>query len=161
LPVGRYCSISWNVRVMGPHHGYHLVSNAAMMYHRGTPFKQAFDDFGVDWKFRKNPQKGLPSIGHDVWIGQDVLIARGISIGHGAVLAAGSGVTKDVPPYAIVGGVPARLIKWRFPEDLIARFLEVCWWDHPLPLLNSLRLDQPERFVEEMMEFKASPEAKP
>jgi acetyltransferase-like isoleucine patch superfamily enzyme len=154
--VGRYCSISWNVRVMGPHHGHHLVSNSEIMYRRETSFMPDIQKYRGDWQFRANPQKRAPVIGHDVWIGQDVLLARGITIGHGAVVGGGSVVTKDVPPYAIVGGAPARFIKWRFPERLLADFVELAWWDYPLPALNDMPLDDPERFIDAMREAIAA-----
>jgi acetyltransferase-like isoleucine patch superfamily enzyme len=68
-------------------------------------------------------------IGSDVWIGQGARLMQGIRIGHGAVVAAGSVVTKDVPPYAIVGGVPARTLRQRFSEAVIQRLLEISWWE--------------------------------
>jgi hypothetical protein len=82
--------------------------------------------------FRVNPfqeEKTPPTIDHDVWIGENATMKAGIHVGIGAVLAAESVVTKNVPPYAIVGGVPARLIRYRFPESWIARLLESKWWD--------------------------------
>lgn len=150
VKLGRYCSISWNVRIMGPHHGHHLVSSSEIMYRQDTSFGPAIQALNANWRFRDNPQKPMPAIGHDVWIGQDVLLARGITLGHGSVVGAGSVVTKDVPAYAIVGGAPAKFIKWRFPERLIPDFLAAQWWDYALPQLNHLTLDDPERFLGEM-----------
>ena len=114
MEIGRYSSVSWDVRIMGPHHAYQWVTSSEIMYRRDTPLAHAFEYYGVDWEFRDNPQKPLPTIGNDVWIGQQVTLARGIKLGDGCVIAAGAVVTKDVPPYAVVGGVPARIIKWRF-----------------------------------------------
>ena len=71
-------------------------------------------------------------IGHDVWIGANALILPEVTIGDGAVIAAGAVVTRDVPPYAIVGGVPARVIRYRFSPEMIDAFLEIKWWDWPL-----------------------------
>ena len=76
-------------------------------------------------------------IGNDVWIGRRSIILSGITIGDGAVIAAGSVVTKDVPAYAVVGGNPARIIKNRFDDDTIAGLLEIQWWDWPMEKLKS------------------------
>ena len=154
--MGRYCSISWNVRVMGPNHDHSLVSTSEIMYRKETAFAPALQAYGTGWIFQPELVKPMPIIGNDVWIGQDVLLARGITIGDGAVVAAGAVVVKDVPPYAIVGGVPARVLKWRFPEPLIEQMLELRWWDYPLPLLNHLSMADPARFVAEMKDYVAS-----
>jgi acetyltransferase-like isoleucine patch superfamily enzyme len=71
-------------------------------------------------------------VGHDVWICHNATIMSGVTIGHGAIVAAESVVTRDVPPYAIVGGNPARLIRMRYPDEVIARLLQIAWWDWPL-----------------------------
>ena len=70
-------------------------------------------------------------IGNDVWIGADVLILQGVKIGDGAIVAAGAVVTKDVPPYAIVGGTPAKIIRYRFTEDQVTQLMEHPWWERP------------------------------
>ncbi|AWN51770.1 hypothetical protein DK412_08785 [Methylobacterium sp. 17Sr1-1] len=75
----------------------------------------------------QSPQKQMPVIGNDVWIGAGVMMMPGITIGDGAVVAAGSVVTKDVPPYSIVGGSPAKLIKRRFSDEIYERMLSVAW----------------------------------
>ena len=74
-------------------------------------------------------KKFINEIGNDVWIGQNVLLINGVKIGDGAIIAAGAVVTKDVPPYAIVGGVPAKIIRYRFDEDTISKLLEMQWWN--------------------------------
>jgi hypothetical protein len=75
------------------------------------------------------------TIGHDVWIGHGVIVLPGVTIGDGAVLAAGAVVTKDVAPYAIVGGVPARLIRERFLQPIAERLRRIAWWDWPFDLI--------------------------
>jgi hypothetical protein len=81
-------------------------------------------------------------IGNDVWIGQDVSILRGLTIGDGAVIAASAVVTKDVPPFAIVGGNPARFIRWRFQPDIIEALTELRWWRYDWPTFNHIDLSQ-------------------
>lgn len=75
------------------------------------------------------PNRGDTVIGNDVWIGYGAVIMPGIHVGDGAIIATASVVTKDVPPYAIVGGNPATVLRYRFDEATIARLLAVCWWD--------------------------------
>lgn len=70
-------------------------------------------------------------IGNDVWIGQRVIVMDGVTIGNGSIIGSGAVVTKDVPPYSIVGGVPAKVIKYRFPQEMIDRLLEIQWWNLP------------------------------
>lgn len=88
--------------------------------------------------------KGDVVIGNDVWLGAGAFITSGVTVGHGAVVAGRAVVTKDVPPYAIVGGNPAKLLKFRFPEPIVDRLLDVAWWSWPdekidryLPLMFS------------------------
>ena len=76
-------------------------------------------------------------IGSDVWIGARAIVRDGVNIGHGAVIGAGALVTKDVAPYSIVGGVPARLIRMRFSDDIVARLLELRWWDRPIEWIDA------------------------
>ncbi len=80
-------------------------------------------------------------IGNDVWIGARAIIRDGIKIGHGAVIGAGAVVVKDVAPYSIVGGVPARLIRTRFSDDIVMRLLELRWWDKPLDWIDAHAAD--------------------
>ena len=70
-------------------------------------------------------------MGNDVWIGHGVTIKQGVTIGNGAVIGSNTLITKDVPPYAVVGGIPAKVIKYRFPEEEISRLQEIRWWDLP------------------------------
>ena len=79
-----------------------------------------------------NESKGGVNIGNDCWIGQHVFIVGGVTIGDGAVVYAGAVVTKDVPPYAIVGGVPARIIRYRYDQETIDWLLRIKWWEHDI-----------------------------
>lgn len=91
--------------------------------------------FRALWHLNRAFEDGLPynkgdiQVGSDIWIGTDAMILSGVHIGDGAIVAARSVITKDVPPYAIVGGVPAKVIKFRFDQDVIAQLLEIQWWN--------------------------------
>jgi virginiamycin A acetyltransferase len=128
--VGRFCSIAPGVRLMGSQHPTDRVTSSPVSY---NPRFQAIArrDFGRD--YRIEPFRALlppPVIGHDVWIGEDVVLKGGITVGDGAVIAARAVVTRDVPPFAILGGVPARVIRPRFPERVVARIQRLRWWDY-------------------------------
>lgn len=117
--IGKFCSISWNVTIGATSHPYSTISSHAFPY---TPYAGNF----VKEKIKNDVKT---NIGNDVWIGCNSVIMPGINIGDGAVIGAGSVVTKDIEPYAIYGGVPAKLIKYRFDKETIKRLLEVKWWD--------------------------------
>lgn len=131
--IGRYCSIASNVKtITGTHPTRKFVSThpsffsvreqAGFTYVSSNRFQE---DITVD------PEGHLAEIGDDVWIGNNVLILPGVHIGSGAIIAAGAVVTKDVAPYSIVGGVPARMIRLRFDEKQIKELLEIKWWNKP------------------------------
>ena len=92
------------------------------------------------------------TIGNDVWIGHAAVIRTGVTIGHGAVIGSGAVVTKDVPPYAIVGGIPAQIIRYRFDEQTIDRLIRSQWWDLPLDTLKTCakHITDPIRFLEDL-----------
>jgi acetyltransferase-like isoleucine patch superfamily enzyme len=118
VEIGKYCSIAYGVTIIASgEHNYRAVAN--------YPFHARF--LGDDEQ--DTFSKGRVSIGNDVWIGANATVLSGVSVGHGAVIAAGAVVVDDVPPYAIVGGVPARVIKFRFAPEVIDRLLEIRWWD--------------------------------
>lgn len=113
LKIGNYCSIAPDVSfVIDGEHNYKLIST--------YPFKQRYLG-GKD----VSESKGDIVIGDDVWIGYRATILSGVKIGQGAIIAAGAVVTKDVPPYAIVGGVPAKVIKYRFEPKMIEELLKI------------------------------------
>jgi len=125
--IGRFCSIAPGVAILvGGEHYIDWVST--------YPFMLLFERArSLPWHI---PTKGDIVIGHDVWIGMNALLLSGVTIGNGAVIAAGSVVTKDVAPYSIVAGVPARHIRFRFDPDTIEALQKIAWWDWPLPKIE-------------------------
>lgn len=92
--------------------------------------KVFFKITNVKFKIKETQPAKKITIENDVWIGEDVIIKAGVTIANGAVIGARSIVTKDVPPYAVVGGVPAKVIKYRFSEETIIKLLELKWWEY-------------------------------
>lgn len=148
LIIGKFCSIASGTKfIMGP--ANHRISSVTTY---------PFHVFGGLWSEKTPPHlsqlpfKGDIVVGNDVWIGRESVIMPGVKIGDGAIVAAYSVVTKDVEPYSVVGGNPARFIKKRFDDFLIALLLELKWWDFSpedlaeiLPLLCDADLEKVER----------------
>lgn len=124
LIIGKYCAIGRGVK---------FIMNGAN--HKMNGFSTyPFYIFGNGWEIATPapddlPNKGNTVVGNDVWMGYDALVMPGVQIGHGAIIASRSVVTADVPPYAIVGGNPARVIRRRFPDETVAALLDIAWWD--------------------------------
>ena len=128
IRIGRYCSIAGHVEVMTAQHPIDRFTTSPITYLSRWP-GVAKNEFGADWEIEPFVEMPPPPvIGNDVWIGQNVLIKGGCTIGDGACIAARSVVTRDVEPYAIVGGVPARVIRYRFSETIRERMLSLKWW---------------------------------
>lgn len=145
--VGSFCSIGNDCCIgMGTHTMGNLSTSPIFTAkHNGT---------GYSWVDTDTANEHLPvQIGNDVWIGQRAMALGGVKIGNGAVVGAGAVVTKDVPPYAIVGGVPAKIIRYRFSEDVITKLLELKWWDMPEEKLKEhIALFQKENVTMEELE---------
>lgn len=123
--VGKFCSIAGGVFIGLPRHAMEGVSSHPSFYLHNTPLVKTYS---VEDHFETSRRT---TVGHDVWIGQNALIMGGLTVGHGAVIGAGAVVTVDVPAYAVVGGVPARILKHRFPPDVVQGLLRSLWWDRP------------------------------
>lgn len=138
LVIGKFCSIACGAK---------FLFNSAN-HCLGSLSTYPFPLFGDEWGHGMHPkeawdQRGDIVIGNDVWIGYEAVVLSGVTIGDGAIVAARAVVTKDVPPYAIVGGVPARILRRRFSEDVTAKLLHMRWWDWPeARIARSLRFIQ-------------------
>ncbi len=123
--IGKFCSISKDVCIGLPAHPTKFISTSPIFVNiiNGTGYSWSKEDL-----FNSVPEKVI--IGNDVWIGMKSTIMGGVTVGNGAIIAAHSVVTKDVPPYAIVGGVPAKIIKYRFDNEIIESLQKSAWWNH-------------------------------
>ena len=149
LSIGKFCSIACGAKFIFNAANHTL--NSLSTY----PFSIMFEEWGLPTDTNSVAQAwdnhGNITIGNDVWVGYEAVIFSGVTIGDGAIIGTRAVVTKDVPPYTIVGGVPARPIRRRFSEDVIARLEELRWWDwdekkigRNLAAIQSGRLDQIE-----------------
>ena len=147
--IGKFCSISWNVSIGGANHDYNRITQHAFLYAKqfglleGEPLYNRFTTKCV--------------IGNDVWIGCNAVICRDVTIGDGAVIAAGAIVTKDVEPYTIVAGVPAKIVKRRCSKDLAERLIATKWWNlnpslikENLSVFNSVISEESVKAIEEL-----------
>lgn len=134
--IGSFCSIANDVFIgLGAHPTDHF-STSPSLYKIKNSLRFQMVDQNLDFK-----EYSPIEIGNDVWIGARSIILDGIKVGDGAIVAAGAIVTKDVPPYAIVGGIPASVIRYRFSPDKIQQLLKIQWWTWPLDVLEN-RIDE-------------------
>jgi len=145
--IGKFCSIASNVLIGPSEHSLHMISTSPCFFEYTDIIKKKF-------AYLPRPPLSSTTIGHDVWIGDGASIKSGINVGVGAVIGMKSVVTKDVPPYAIVAGNPARLIRYRFDSYTRCLLLESCWWDLPEDALrkySSLFSDDPYAFAQSII----------
>jgi acetyltransferase-like isoleucine patch superfamily enzyme len=153
LTIGRYCSIADKVEILlGGDHRLDWVSTYPFAAMAGLwPGAQASEDY--------HASRGDVTIGNDVWLGSGCLILSGVTIGHGAVVAAHAVVTRDVPDYAVVAGNPGRIIRRRFGPEIVAGLLEAAWWDLEPALVTRLvpllQADDPERLIAAVRAIRA------
>lgn len=152
--VGRFCSGAWGITL------------GASAHHLDRATTHTFPWLPIDGGFVDRPGISVEPLymGHDVWIGCNAVILSGLTVGHGAAIAAGAVVTSDVADYAVVAGVPAKTVRLRYSEQLASRLSALCWWDWPDEVLrrtvNLFRAPLDERVIGELesvaVELKAS-----
>lgn len=150
VEIGRYCSIAPDVVIGAPEHPTDWVSTSPFQW---NPEHLSASRQG---EMRRRSFDGCQPVivGHDVWIGQNTIITGGVTIGTGAVVAAGAVVTKNVAPYAIVGGVPAKVIRYRFSKQQIDRLLESHWWDYKASDVARFECTRVEIFLDQFTRQK-------
>ena len=153
VEVGRYCSIAKLVQIGLDRHPTHWLTSSALAFENYEPFEDSLRDENPAWQRvlpvtnRGEASRRTTVIGNDVWVGSGAFLRDGVTIGDGAVIGANAVVTRDVPPYAIVGGSPARVIRMRFPDAVIERMLAVQWWRYNILDLD-LDLTDPMRALD-------------
>lgn len=146
--VGKFCSIAAMTRINPGNHPMWRASQSHFTYRASAYFEDAADEPDF-FQWRRDHKV---TIGHDVWIGHGAVILPGRTIGTGAVVAAGAVVAKDVPPYAIVAGVAAKVVKQRFPTDIGERLMALGWWDWSHERLRAALADFRALSVEAFLE---------
>jgi acetyltransferase-like isoleucine patch superfamily enzyme len=156
--IGHFCSIGARTAINPFNHPVNWLSIHEFQYHPNS----------FDWVDEYNKIRRLPrtpdmfetvTIGSDVWMGHNVNVMPGVSVGDGAIIGAGSVVTRSVPPFAIVAGAPATVKRLRFPEKLVERLLRLKWWDLELEELSGLPYRDVERCLDRIEEIRAKKSA--
>lgn len=148
--IGRYCSFGNNLLISPDNHPSDWLSTHPMQYNKN--FKKVPEIKVYHYDGLLNPPETV--IGNDVWCGHNVTILQGVKIGDGVVVGTGSIVTKDVPPYAIVVGNPARIVKYRFSSEIIEELLELKWWELEAEELDGVEFPDIRKAIDQIKEIK-------
>lgn len=144
--VGAFCSIAWNVSLGPSQHPIDWLST--------SPFQYAdFKKLTPNQKLYKYSIKPVV-VGNDVWIGNNVTIQDGVKIADGCIIGSNAVVTHDTPPYAILAGVPARVIRYRFPPEIIAELENLKWWDLPDEIIATLPFNDIHKCIEKLHQIR-------
>ena len=147
LSIGKYCSIAWGVYFLtgAGIHNLHNVSTFPFIDHLHKEDEiitlNGESRTVAEWNECMSVSKGPINVGNDVWISMNAIIQSGVNIGNGAVILANAVVTKDIPPFAIAGGVPAKVIGYRFEPEIIAQLEKIAWWDWPETTIRAREAD--------------------
>lgn len=166
--IGRYCSFGENIQIGRQNHPTKWVSTSPAFYlgdrlfdlDEGFSGASEYHSYKFEFEGPATSAK-ITTIGNDVWIGHGAYIAAGVKIGDGAIVAAHSVVTKDVPPFAVVAGNPAVIKKFRLPPGLISPFLRIKWWRFAPWQLQHLDPSKPGAFIQAVDKMKDEPEFQP
>jgi len=148
--IGRYCSIGKNCEIGAFDHPINWLSSSPFQYN----MKMHFPQHEGECHQIKPTRPKFTKIGHDVWIGSLVIIKRGVTIGDGAIIAGGAVVINNVPPYAIMGGVPAQILKYRFNRETIKKLMLLKWWELKPKELDGIQFDNIKVAIEQLEDLK-------
>jgi len=145
--IGKFCSIAQNTIIAQGEHPINFISTHPIFYSFYAPWQHKFSDKEIV----KEHSKVI--IGNDVWVGAGCYIKDGVNIGNGCIIASGSVVVKDIPDYAIVGGVPAKIIKYRFSDKIIKQLKELKWWNYDIDILKKCKYWFQKKLTDEQMKL--------
>lgn len=151
--IGKYCSIASNVWIGPGNHPSIWLTTSPLVYIYNSNVGELYSEKLRSILESKNAEKKC-KIGNDVWIGVNAVVLQGVQIGDGAIIGSNAVVTHDVPPYAVVGGSPARILKYRFDEITRRELLEVKWWNKPLGVLKNLSFNNPYEDVKYLKKYR-------